>query len=577
MPSKQIVCSDFFQEKELVESSGKFRVTGMTPVRGEPALCELHFEPKPDARPRPVHLLKTRRARGRMEMSRSRKIARRIFELETPPSQDPPRDIAERLLRTLAPQLGLSRDLADLRFEKVRQTVFGPQVLFQQYVGTTQVSGAWVRVDIDNLGRVFNIQNDVVPAAVIAARARGSTRSSRLAGDEGQPLSGADAVAAARAAVETGKGGRKRLIGEPELLYRPTDGDPLLAWKVVVRTGPPTKEWKIYVDAFSGLVLSKRNQLKKARPAARVFDPNPVVALNTVELKDSQRKLPAAAYREVELQGLTGSGYLDGEYVSTSLTRRRVRRPDGDFRFERKKRGFTEAMVYFHIDRVQRHLQALGFDNILAKGIKVNVAGQREDNSYYSPAEKYLSFGTGGVDDAEDAETILHEYGHAIQDCQVSGFGDSDECAAMGEGFGDFLAASYFADWKPAWLRPAISSWDCIAYAGDPPCLRRLDSNKKYPKDITGEVHDDGEIWSACLWELRHQLGRATTEKLVIAHHYLLNRWASFEDAANALLTADGQLCGGRNRKLIHGVFVQRGIFPDPRRGGKRAGARLVP
>ncbi len=577
MPSKEIVCSDFFHEKELLESSGRFRVTGMSPIRGEPARCELHFEPRADTRPRPVRRLGRRGARGRMEMSRSRRIARRVFDLVTPPSKDPPRKIAERMLTAIASELGLARDLADLRFEKVRDTLFGPQVLFQQHVGRTQVSGAWVRVDIDRSGRVFNIQNDVVPAAVIAARRRGAARASRLAGDEPEPLSATEAVAAARACVETGKGGRKRLLGRPELLYRPTDGDPLLAWKVVVRTGPPTREWKIYVDAFSGRILSRRNQLKKARPIARVFDPNPVVALNTVELRDAQRRLPAAAYREVPLQGLHGTGYLDGDYVSTSLTRRRVRRPGGDFRFERKTRGFTEAMVYFHIDRVQRHLQALGFDNILDRGIQVNVAGQREDNSYYSPAEKYLSFGTGGVDDAEDAETILHEYGHAIQDCQVSGFGDSDECAAMGEGFGDFLAASYFADWKPAWLRPAIASWDCIAYAGDPPCLRRLDSNKKYPKDITGEVHDDGEIWSACLWELRHQLGRATTEKLVVAHHFLLNRWASFEDAANALLTADQQLFGGRNRKLIQGVFIARGIFRDPRRGGKRAGARLVP
>ena len=51
-----------------------------------------------------------------------------------------------------------------------------------------------------------------------------------------------------------------------------------------------------------------------------------------------------------------------------------------------------------------------------------------------SPSDKDLTFGTGGVDDAEDAEIILHEYGHAIQDDQLAGFGASSEGKAMGEG-----------------------------------------------------------------------------------------------------------------------------------------------
>ncbi len=47
--------------------------------------------------------------------------------------------------------------------------------------------------------------------------------------------------------------------------------------------------------------------------------------------------------------------------------------------------------------------------------------------------QKALTFGTGGVDDAEDAGIIAHEYGHSIQDNQVPGFGSSAEGGAMGE------------------------------------------------------------------------------------------------------------------------------------------------
>jgi len=49
------------------------------------------------------------------------------------------------------------------------------------------------------------------------------------------------------------------------------------------------------------------------------------------------------------------------------------------------------------------------------------------------------------MDDAEDGETVLHEFGHAIQDAICPDFGQSPEAAAMGEGFGDYFAGSFFA------------------------------------------------------------------------------------------------------------------------------------
>ncbi len=167
----------------------------------------------------------------------------------------------------------------------------------------------------------------------------------------------------------------------------------------------------------------------------------------------------------------------------------------------------------------------------------------------------------------------MHEYGHSIQDNQIPGFGASAQAGAMGEGFGDYLAASFFADSKPAKLRPCVGTWDSVSYSGDePPNLRRLDSNKKFPKDLKGEVHDDGEIWSACLWELRGQLGRKVTDQLVIAHHFQISRSASFEDAANALVTVDKVLNQSRHEAVIRDVFTRRGIFKNAKRNNKRAG-----
>ena len=100
-------------------------------------------------------------------------------------------------------------------------------------------------------------------------------------------------------------------------------------------------------------------------------------------------------------------------------------------------------MVYYHIDSIQRYLQQIGFDNVLNHQIAVNIDGRTDDNSHYSPVGKDLTFGTGGVDDAEDAHIIAHEYGHAIQDDQVPGWGDSHRPGSMGEAFGDYLADNF--------------------------------------------------------------------------------------------------------------------------------------
>jgi hypothetical protein len=310
--------------------------------------------------------------------------------------------------------------------------------------------------------------------------------------------------------------------------------------------------------------------IKTATGKGLVFDPNPVVTLNDTKLQDS-KPVPDAAYEQVQLPGLSTSGMLDGPYVSTSKTKKRVKSTNGAFLFKRNQDGFKEVMVYFHIDRLQRYIQSLGFKNVNRRPIPVNIAGQTDDNSFYSPANKSLSFGTGGVDDAEDAEIILHEYGHSIQDNQVPGFGASKEAGAMGEGFGDYLAGSFFNDAKPAHLQNCVGSWDATSYSkDDPPCLRRLDSKKLYPKDLDDEVHDDGEIWSACLWQIRQAMGRKAADKLILSHHFLLQKDASFQDGAEALIQADQQLNGGNNGAALRAIFVQRGILGSAKRAGKR-------
>ena len=502
------------------------------------------------------------------------KTPRRIYDLETKASSKSPQAIAEATLKRIASELKIKPDLSQLKFDKVKESILGSHVLYQQYHAGKPISGAWIRVDIDKEGRIYNIHNDLVPEPAMAETRKVDAK---IAGTKQLSENQAKerAIEAAGAA-----NGDTITVPHIELCYYKQEGVPVLTWKVIVKVTPAESrgdkgrpaEWKMYLDAYSGAVLEKLNLLRFREGKGRVFDPNPVVTLNDTTLNDKSA-LPEKAYSEVVLRDLKSTGFLDGPFVTTRTTKKRVKRKNGDFRFKRQDRAFKEVMAYFHIDRIQRHIQGLGFKNVLNHPIPVNIDGQRDDNSHYSPSDKDLTFGTGGVDDAEDADIILHEYGHAIQDDQVPGFGASDEGGAMGEGFGDFLAASFFSDTKPTEMKATVGNWDATAYSGDePPNLRRLDSNKKYPKDVAGEVHDDGEIWSACLWELRSELGRKTAERLIIAHHFLLSRDSGFEDGANALITADQNLNKGKNEEALRKVFIRRGILPNPKRKNRRAG-----
>src|SRR5262249_19534962 len=159
------------------------------------------------------------------------------------------------------------------------------------------------------------------------------------------------------------------------------------------------------------------------------------------------RRPPVEAYTKVMLYGLKPNGRLEGKRVTTSPTRpkRRVRRRNFDFTFRSHEKGFEEVMVYYHIDQAVHYLEKLGYRNeraIFREPVRVNVNGSKQDNAWYSPGKKLLTYGNGKIDEAEDGETILHELGHAIQDAIVPGFGRSTQAKAIGEGFGDYFAAS---------------------------------------------------------------------------------------------------------------------------------------
>ncbi|GGE25605.1 hypothetical protein GCM10011571_29680 [Marinithermofilum abyssi] len=327
----------------------------------------------------------------------------------------------------------------------------------------------------------------------------------------------------------------------------------------------PFGAWETYIHADSGKFLKKKDLNRRATGTGNVFSPNPLESQGSATGFSDNNDADSAALnnqlKSVSLLGLDGSGYLKDAYVNI-YSRAKTYSATHTFNFTRSQDSFEDVMAYYHIDTLQRYIQSLGFTNINNRSITANVNTYKKDNSFYSPSTKELTFGSGGVDDAEDAGIIAHEYGHSIQDNQLPNFGNSAESGAMGEGFGDFLGATYEdATSSTSFGTGCIGEWDATSYSSsNPPCLRRLDNNKVYPRDWVGEVHADGEIWSQGLYDMYKAFGRDVATKIILQSHWSLTPDATFNDGARAIKQADLLLYGGSHGDQIDSIWAARGI-----------------
>jgi hypothetical protein len=309
--------------------------------------------------------------------------------------------------------------------------------------------------------------------------------------------------------------------------------------------------------------------------SAQVFVPNPVQSLGDESLtdqKDADSAVPAAAYHAVKLTNLDGSGFLHGDYATIySETGNPAYSPTNTFAYTRHQDEFEQVMAYYWITEAQKYIHSLGFgvtrrpiDNQPQK-VRINQLGY--DNSFETDHPILeIRYGKGGVDDAEDAEVILHEYGHAIHSSQNFSFA-SEEAGAISEGFADYWAVTVsdvvstklgVPEREPL---PCVADWDSTSYTSGPVhCLRRLDTNLHYPQDLNGEVHHDGQIWSRALWDIRQALGNVKADTLILQGSFDFPG-TTMTDLASSTVAAAQSLYGTSAANTVRAAFHARGIL----------------
>jgi hypothetical protein len=335
-----------------------------------------------------------------------------------------------------------------------------------------------------------------------------------------------------------------------------------------------------FLIAAAALCAAAPAAAEAAKPAptgstapGQVFFPNPVQSLANESLtdqKDADYPALAAGYERKTLTNLDGSGTLTGDYAKViSETGTPARNTGSGFIYTRDQDQFEQVMGYYWITEAQKYIQSLGFGSTLRAVNKrqqlLRIDQFGGDNSFYRDEFKKLTItlGKGGVDDAEDGEVIVHEYGHSVQDDQVPGFGSSPDAGAIGEGFSDYFAVTVgLAVTGETFQAPCVADWDSVSYTPGPiHCLRRLDSTKHYPEDLhpRREVHADGEIWSAALWRARNLVGNPRlADTIIIDAQFGFAPGTSFQDAARKTIDTAEQYGVGA---AFTQAFTERGFF----------------
>lgn len=348
--------------------------------------------------------------------------------------------------------------------------------------------------------------------------------------------------------------------------------------------------------------LNNKNQLRKKIAAenstatnevrtngtALLFDPDPITALQKLELSiNSPLEDFTAAYVERPLRDITlteGVYQLRGPWVTIEDNESPETTPstttDGNWRAKRNESAFQDAMAYFHLDQSQRYIQSLGFTQttgIQYASISVDAQGAfGVHNAFYNSFDNAISFGvaTGCPAMAEDADVILHEYGHAIHFSINPGWYGGDT-GAMGEGFADYWSASYnLTTTNGATFYPErMGNW--IAFNScwpDGRLLTRTDT--RHLKGKTYQAHEkvgdhySDELWSAPLYNslrelMKKGIAREEVDRLILEAHFGLGSDVTMEEMAKAIVLSAQQLHPqGPHAEVFRRSFIAQDILP---------------
>jgi hypothetical protein len=415
----------------------------------------------------------------------------------------------------------------------------GYAVHFQQTMGGVPVLNADVVVNVTHDSRVpFALLNHEVDATVPTTAPTIEAGAARAAAFEHLGISGTIH------------------LDQTELVIAPTAEGARLAWQVRVLADAPMGEWEALVDAGTGELfrvadrmvyhggddddppiptIEAANRLMMVDAPAMVFVPDPLTRTGStygqtgyVDGSDADTAQLTAARTAVTLRDVESSGgmfHLRGPWAAvldwaapfTGI----ASQPAAAWNFTRAPGEFEAANTYYHIDTFMRYLNNdLG---IVCRPFQAGTGGivpfdhhgfNGADNSSYSGGTARLQFGEGGVDDAEDADVVIHELGHGIHHWLVGTGGGPSNTDGLSEGHGDYVAVSYSR--AMGLQTPASPSYNWVfKWDGHNPFWPGRITNYAAVYPTGTAPHQRGQHWSTANMRIWDIIGGVDTDRVV--------------------------------------------------------------
>ena len=452
--------------------------------------------------------------------------------------------MAREFTSARAAQLGIADNPATLTTTYQRNDGGFAVVRFQQALDGVPVYGSDIAVSVKPDGEVIFVSSEARPSIDAIA-----VQPERNAADVRQQVVQAFGMPAARDVLA------------PKLMVFADAQPTRLAWVYVIRDPKLTGEWEIVADAGSGEILDFRNTEYYVDGTATVFDPDPLTTAKAMygtggltDANDADSAGLAGQLINVTLRDITQSAgvyKLEGPWARCQDWAA----PSGgvndcptpatpDFSTTRADQKFEGPNVYFLIDKQMRYLnETLGVNvvpNSVAGGVRFDPHGfNGDDNSSFSSGSDQLQFGEGGIDDAEDADVVLHELGHGLHDWITNGGLSQNE--GLSEGVGDYFASSYnrsTGHWTaadPQWFW--MFHWDGHNeyWSGR---VTNWNVGHTYPGNIGSAIHTKGQYWASCNLIAWVAMGRDAMDKAMLLGLGMTSGSSTQKVAAQAIINA---------------------------------------